>query len=149
MITATALCDAIAATLSAGLADMRVEVPARLSEKPVDTPLIQVLPRRCQVSGYGGRTTDRLTFTGAARVWVWNVNLYVYVRPRGVLAADLERQMGTAEGLDGVLVSQREGELFGHPRVQAVMWSWEFRTLRVADGAEYAGLLYDLTIHSY
>lgn len=149
MLSGRALCDGIAATLRAGITGMRVETPARLSEKPIDLPLIQVLPRRAQVSGFGTMTSDRLTFGGETRVWVWNIGLYAYARLRGSLQDDLQAQMELATQIDGVLDGQREGALFGLPTVQGVFWSWEFRALSVGDGTEYSGLLYDLTVRAY
>jgi len=141
--------EAIATTLDDALADVRVEALEDLSDGLADLPMIQVQFTGYSMDPMGG--TDRSSFQGGVKQVEMNVELWGFIRQRGVFADDVVAMSEWADLIRNVLEAQDTTHFgtTGSPRIRSFAHSTETIAWDAADNRSILGFRTTLTLRIF
>lgn len=141
--------EAVAATLTVGLPDARVQALEDLSDGLADLPLIQVHWTDDDIDPYGN--TDQTTFRGGVKQVTMTMQLWGFIRARSVYADDTVAVAEWVDKLRVVLFAQDVTKFgtAGSPRIRSFAIRTEATSWDTADQRTIMGFRSLLTLRIF
>lgn len=141
---------AVADTLEDELEGVRVQCLDGLSDGPQDTPLMQVHWMTDDWDPHAAEG-DRTAFRGALQQASIDLQIWAFIRPRGLIGEDQQATVEWADKLRAVLRGQARGFFGteGSPRVRGCTYRIEAISWTTGGNRRYAGFRAHLTVRVF